>query len=169
MGTPTVSPPTAPPPIAPPLTMAMAEVELAEECMDVYTDIKKWYNRKYPYAIFLIADGKIQVEAKGEKDGSVEEQYARFLEDLQKKDGDRDDCRYALYDYEFLSPQDGEGRILFLLQWVPDTSAIKTKMMFPTLMEAFNGVGRVKQATDISEIQQAEIEAWLRDTLYGEK
>merc|ERR1711962_1778067 len=124
MGTPTMGPPTAPPPPIPTLTMAMAEVEVAEECMDVYTDIKKWYNKKYPYAIFLIADGKIQAEAKGEKDGSVEEQYARFLEDLQKKDGDRDDCS------------------------------------FPTLMEAFNGVGRVKQATDISEIQQAEIEAW---------
>merc|ERR1711962_516461 len=148
MGTPTVSPPTAPPPPITPLTMAMAEVEVAEECMDVYTDIKKWYNRKYPYAIFLIADGKIQVEAKGEKDGSVEEQYARFLEDLQKKDGDRDDCRYALYYYEFLSPQDGEPKAnWFLLKWVPVTSAMKTRMWynssFYTLMEAFNIV-RVK-------------------------
>jgi len=146
----------------------MAEVELAEECMDVYTDIKKWYNRKYPYAIFLIADGKIQVEAKGEKDGSLEEQYARFLEDLQKKDGDRDDCRYALYDYEFLSPQEGEPKwIMFLLKWIPDTSDVKTRMMytscFRTLMQAFNGVARRKEACDISEIQQPEIEAWLRE------
>merc|ERR1711962_713054 len=87
--TPTVSPPTSAPIPLP--TMAMAGVELAEECTDVYEDIL--INKKYPYAIFLIADGKIQVEAKGEKDGSSEEQYARFLNDLQKKDGDRDDCR----------------------------------------------------------------------------
>merc|ERR1711962_121477 len=162
--TPTVSPPTSAPIPLP--TMAMAGVELAEECMDVYTDIM--INKKYPYAIFLIADGKIQVEAKGEKDGSSEEQYARFLDDLQKKDGDRDDCRYALYDYEFLSPQEGEPKwIMFLLEWIPDTSDVKTRMMytssFRTLMQAFNGVARRKEAMDISEIQQAEIEAWLRE------
>merc|ERR1712115_555044 len=43
-------------------TMAMSGVQLAEGCMEVYNDIQK--NKKYLYATFLIADGKIQVEVR---------------------------------------------------------------------------------------------------------
>merc|ERR1711881_449450 len=161
----TVFPPTVPPP-----TMAMSGVQLAEGCMEVYNDIQK--NKKYLYATFLIADGKIQVEVKGEKGGSLEEQYARFLKDLQKKDGAKDDCRFAVYDYEYLfAPEGAEAQAkskLILLNWCPDTAAIKKKMLysssFGTLKRAFVGVHKVKQANDESDIQQTDIEAFLRET-----
>ena len=33
--------------------------------------------------------------------------YETFLDDLQVKDGDNDDCRYAVYDYDYV--QEAEG------------------------------------------------------------
>merc|ERR1712080_35228 len=127
-------------------TMAMSGVRLAEGCMEVYNDIQK--NKKYLYATFLIQDGKIRVEVTGEKGGSLESQYARFLQDLQKKDGAKDDCRFAVYDYEYLfAPEGAEAQAkskLILLNWCPDTAAIKKKMLysssFDTLKRAFVGV-----------------------------
>merc|ERR1712098_618068 len=57
---------------------------------------------------------------------------------------------------------------LILLNWCPDTAAIKKKMLysssFDTLKRAFVGVHKVKQANDESDIQQTDIEAFLRET-----
>merc|ERR1719435_259884 len=71
--------------------MAMSGVKLTEDCMNVYNEIQK--GKKHRYAIFVIRSGEIHVEKKGEKDNT----YANFLVDIQQKDGDKDDCRFAVY------------------------------------------------------------------------
>merc|ERR1712059_20316 len=148
------------------LTMAMSGVKLAPGCMDAYNDIQK--GKKHLYATFVIEDGEIKVETLGPKGKS----YADFLKDIQKKDGAKDDCRFAVYDYEYqFSPEGAECQAkskIFLLCWCPDSSAIKKKMLysssFDTLKRAFVGVHKVIQANDESEIQQDEIEKELRAT-----
>ena len=39
--------------------------------------------------------------------GDRENTYDQFLDDLLVKDGDADDCRYAIYDYEYVVNSQG--------------------------------------------------------------
>merc|ERR1712142_1171145 len=82
--------------------MAMSGVKLTEKCMTVYNEIQK--AKKHRYAIFYIKDGEIDVEKLGELGNS----YEQFLKDLQQKDGAKDDCRFAVYDYEYKYHPDGQ-------------------------------------------------------------
>merc|ERR1712055_489847 len=148
------------------LTMAMSGVKLAQGCMDAYNDIQK--GKKHLYATFVIKEGEIQVETLGPKTKT----YAEFLKDIQKKDGAKDDCRFAVYDYEYqFSPEGAECQAkskIFLLCWCPDSSAIKKKMLysssFDTLKRAFVGVHKVIQANGQDEVEQTAVEEILRAT-----
>merc|ERR1712059_11797 len=145
---------------------AMSGVKLSPRCMEVYTEIMK--GKKHRYAIFLIKDGQIELEKLGE----LTNEYNDFLKDLQQKDGVKDDCRYALYDYQYqYVPEGADAQTkskMFLLAWCPDSSAIKKKMLysssFDTLKKAFVGVAKVIQSNDQSEVEQSAIEKELRAT-----
>merc|ERR1711887_76450 len=146
--------------------MAMSGVKLTQACMDVYNDIQK--AKKYRYAIFHIKNGEIDVEKKA----PLENTYKQFLDDLQQKDGAKDDCRFAVYDYVYsFSPEGAEAQNkskIFLLCWCPDSSAIKKKMLysssFDTLKRAFVGVHKVIQANGQDEVEQTAVEEILRAT-----
>ena len=146
--------------------MAMSGVKLTEKCMTVYNEIQK--AKKHRYAIFYIKDGEIDVE----KLGDLGNNYEQFLGDLQQKDGSKDDCRFAVYDYEYKYHPDGaEAQFkskIFLLCWCPDSSAIKKKMLysssFDTLKRAFVGVHKVIQANGQDEVEQTAVEEILRAT-----
>merc|ERR1712146_670036 len=78
--------------------------------------------------------------------------YGQFVENLPK-----DDCRYAVYDFEYDQPDCGgkRSKILFVL-WSPDTAKIKSKMLYTSskdgLRKKLVGIGTEIQATDSSEI-----------------
>ena len=42
-----------------------------------------------------------------DKIGERDNNYDQFLEDLMAKDGEADDCRYAIYDYEYVVHSQG--------------------------------------------------------------
>jgi len=144
----------------------MTGVKLTESCMTTYNDIQK--SKKYRYAIFLIKDGQIELEKVGERNQS----YADYLSDLHQKDGEAEDCRYGLYDYEYqFNPDGAESTFkskIFLMSWCPDSSKIKKKMLysssFDTLKRAFVGVHKVIQANDKSECAKDAVEEILRST-----
>ena len=84
----------------------------------------------YPFELSLIAfpnDLTIQV-------GDRNNGYNDFLNDLHQMDGDADDCRYGLYDYEYKYNPDGAESTfkskMFLMSWCPDSSRIKKKMLY---------------------------------------
>merc|ERR1712156_1278459 len=145
---------------------AMASgVKLSDAVKHAYDDIKK--HQKYLYAIFVIKDGEILVEKSVTKQA---ESYETFLKDLSVKDeAGKDLCRYAFYDYEYqFNPQGGDSVMrskLFLLNWCPETSAIKNKMLyassFDSLKRAFEGV-KILQANDFSDIEKDAVEKELR-------
>merc|ERR1711997_240590 len=147
-------------------TMAMSGVKLTEACKTLYDDIQK--GKKYRYGVFHISGGMIDVE----KIGPSENNYEDFMVDLLKKDGEKDDCRFAIFDYEYkFAPQGAEAQSkskIFLLCWCPDSAAIKKKMLysssFDTLKRAFVGVHKVIQANGHEDIDMAEIEKVLRAT-----
>merc|ERR1711973_509064 len=132
------------------LTMAMSGVQLTEACMPLYDDIQK--GKKYRYGIFHITWGKIDVEKIGERTNNYED----FLKDLLQKDGVKDDCRFAIYDYEYkFAPQGAEAQN-------------KKKMLysssFDTLKKAFVGVHKVLQANGHDDVEMSEVEKILRAT-----
>merc|ERR1711925_61653 len=145
---------------------AMASgVKLSDAVKHAYDDIKK--HQKYLYAIFVIKDGEILVEKTVTKQAGS---YETFLKDLSVKDeAGKDLCRYAFYDYEYqFNPQGGDSVMrskLFLLNWCPETSAIKNKMLyassFDSLKRAFEGV-KILQANDFSDIEKDAVEKELR-------
>merc|ERR1712029_190612 len=145
---------------------AMASgVKLSDAVKHAYDDIKK--HQKYLYAIFVIKDGEILVEKTVTKQAGS---YETFLKDLSVKDeAGKDLCRYAFYDYEYqFNPQGGDSVMrskLFLLNWCPETSAIKNKMLyassFDSLKRAFEGV-KILQANDFSDVEKDAVEKELR-------
>ena len=66
--------------------------------------------------------------------GNRNNNYSDFLADLHKKDGEAEDCRYGLYDYEYqFNPDGAESTFkskIFLMSWCPDSSKIKKKMLY---------------------------------------
>ena len=68
------------------------------------------------------------------KVGARDSSFAEFLVDLHKKEGEGEDCRYGLYDYEYTFSPDGTESTfkskLFLMSWCPDGAKIKKKMLY---------------------------------------
>merc|ERR1712117_527351 len=171
----TTSPPrpTVPSPLSPQCqppskaaTMAMSGVKLTEECQKTYQSIQK--DKSHRYAIFKIADGQICLD----KTAPRESTWEQFQDDIQVKDGENDDCRYAVYDYDYVQQAEGTEASyrskLFLMSWCPDTAKIKKKMIysssFDTLKKAFVGVHKVIQSNDVDGLEKDYIEGILKST-----
>ena len=99
--------------------MAMSGVALDSECKLVYDEVQS--KKKHRYVTFKIVEDKAIKVDKVRKSrnyesfcqhfyiqllffqiGTRESTYDEFLTDLCAKDGEADDCRYAIYDFEFV-------------------------------------------------------------------
>jgi cofilin len=87
-----------------------------------------------------------------EKVMSKEATYEDFLKLLPE-----DDCRYAVYDFEYRKGED-EGvrsKICFIV-WAPDAAKVRQKMLYASskdsLRKSLAGIMTEIQATDASEI-----------------
>jgi len=142
----------------------MSGVELDAECKVVYDEVQS--KKKHRYVTFMIDGGKIKIDKIGERDNN----YDQFLEDLMAKDGEADDCRYAIYDYEYVVHSQGtepsNRSRLFLVSWCPDSARIKKKMVysasFDSLKKAFTGVQKIIQANGADEVEQSYVESLLK-------
>jgi len=144
--------------------MAMSGVELDAQCKVVYDEVQS--KKKHRYVTFMIDGGKIKIDKIGDRANT----YDDFLGDLMVKDGDADDCRYAIYDYEYVVHSQGtepsNRSRLFLVAWCPDSARIKKKMVysasFDSLKKAFTGVQKIIQANGADEVEQSYVENLLR-------
>eukprot|EP01108_Squamamoeba_japonica_P004034 TRINITY_DN321_c0_g1_i1.p2 TRINITY_DN321_c0_g1~~TRINITY_DN321_c0_g1_i1.p2 ORF type:complete len:144 (-),score=63.82 TRINITY_DN321_c0_g1_i1:79-510(-) len=123
-------------------------VGVNDECVTKFQELK--LGHKNSYIIYKLSDDLTEVEV--EKLGEPGADYASFVAALPK-----DDCRYAVYDFEY-EQADGGGKrtkILFVL-WSPDTAKIKSKMLYTSskadLRKKLVGIGTEVQATDASEV-----------------
>jgi len=143
--------------------MAMSGVELDASVKVIFDEVQS--KKKHRYVTFHISEGKIRIDKIGDRDAD----YDAFLNDLKAKDGDCDDCRYAIYDYEYVVNAQGTEPSyrsrLFLTLWCPDSAKIKKKMVysasFDSLKKSFTGVQKVIQANDDAMISAAEVEKLL--------
>ncbi|ONM10914.1 actin depolymerizing factor3 [Zea mays] len=71
------------------------------------------------------------------------------------------DCRYAIYDFDFVTAEDVQKSRIFYILWSPSSAKVKSKMLYASSNQKFksglNGIQVELQATDASEISLDEI------------
>jgi len=84
--------------------------------------------------------------------------YSQFLKELPT-----DDCRYIAYYYEYSAGADGERSKIVFIMWAPETSRIKSKMVYAgskeVIKKALEGIQIGIEATDISEVDEETIKS----------
>merc|ERR1712146_846322 len=94
----------------------------------------------------------IEIETKG----GPTETFADFATKLP--DGD---CRYAVLDVEIDTKSGATANKLIFISWSDDNASVKPKMLYASskdaLKKALTGINEEYQATDRSDLDEAEI------------
>ncbi|KAJ4712096.1 putative Actin depolymerizing factor [Melia azedarach] len=118
-----------------------------DECKLKFLELKA--KRSYRFIVFKIEE-KIQ-QVTVEKLGEPNESYEDFTASLPANE-----CRYAVYDFDFTTEENCQKSKIFFIAWAPDTSRIRSKMLYASSKDRFrrelDGVQVELQATDPSEM-----------------
>jgi len=121
-------------------------VEPTDLCVTTYQELK--LGRKYRYIIYGLNDAQTGIVVNKASDAS---DFGDFVKDLP-----RDQCRWAVYDFEFEKDGEGKRSKLCFVSWSPDVAKVKEKMVFAASREALrrrlDGIAFEIQGTDPSEI-----------------
>ncbi|KAG4174589.1 hypothetical protein ERO13_A11G130800v2 [Gossypium hirsutum] len=86
-----------------------------------------------------------------EKTGDPAETYDDFTASLPEND-----CRYAVYDFDFVTSDNCQKSKIFFIAWSPSSSRIRSKVLYATskhgLREELDGIHYEIQATDPTEM-----------------
>lgn len=139
--------------------MAMSGVKLNDESKKIYESMQSKKTTEHRFLTFHIQnDVEIVVDKKGPRDAS----FSDFVDAMRQKDGNNDDCRYGVLDYEFtLEAQGTEAShrdAIVLIMYCPESSKVKKKMLysssFDTVKKAFLGVKKAFNITDESDLNE---------------
>eukprot|EP01135_Chromosphaera_perkinsii_P012215 Nk52_evm34s2612 gene=Nk52_evmTU34s2612 len=126
--------------------MSSSGVAVHDDVVNRYEDTK--IGKKFKYLIFAMNDSLTEIIVH--KTGSTSETYDDFLKLLPQ-----DDCRYAVFDVDFMK-DGGQRNKLTFFAWSPDTAPIKKKMIYAASKEAIRrklqGLAAEVQATDYDEV-----------------
>ncbi|MED6222808.1 Actin-depolymerizing factor 7 [Stylosanthes scabra] len=103
--------------------------------------------RNYRFIVFRIENQEVVVE----KLGCPEETYDDFTASLPANE-----CRYAVFDFDFTTDENCQKSKIFFIAWSPDTSRVREKMVYASSKDRFkrelDGIQVELQATDPSEM-----------------
>ena len=126
--------------------MASAGTPVDDACIAKFKDLKK---RKFKYVIYKIDGGSIVVHYEGDPKAT----FDSFVEQLPENEP-----RYAVFDFEYIKDGCTKSKIFFV-NWAPDTSPIRQKMIYASSKDKFkrelDGIQLELQATDFSEVDEA--------------
>ncbi|XP_010533658.1 PREDICTED: actin-depolymerizing factor 8-like [Tarenaya hassleriana] len=118
-----------------------------DECKIRFQELKA--KRIYRFIVFKV-DEKLQ-RVTVEKLGGPTESYDDFASELPQ-----DECRYAVFDYDFTTLENMPRSKIFFVAWSPTTSKVRSKMLYASTKDRFrrelDGVQFELQATDPSEM-----------------
>eukprot|EP01134_Creolimax_fragrantissima_P003337 CFRG3337T1 len=127
-------------------------VAVSDQVVQIYDSIK--LGHKHKYFIMKISDDNSQIEVV--KTAEPTATYDDFLEELPS-----DDCRYAVYDFDYTSKDGGQRNKLVFFVWAPDTAKIKKKMLIASSKDSVRkklvGISTEIQATDADETEYEEV------------
>ncbi|KAJ6796464.1 actin-depolymerizing factor-like [Iris pallida] len=126
---------------------ASSGMVVADQCKDTFLELQR--KKAHRYVIFKINEK--QKEVIVEKTGVATESYDDFLAALREND-----CRYAIYDFDFVTQENCQKSKIFFIAWSPSVARIRAKMLYATSKERFrrelDGVHYEIQATDPTEM-----------------
>ncbi|XP_011650757.1 actin-depolymerizing factor 7 [Cucumis sativus] len=118
-----------------------------DECKLKFLDLKA--KRKYRFIVFKIEEKMQQVTV--DKVGGPDETYDDFTASIPANE-----CRYAVYDYNFTTNENCQKSKIYFIAWSPDSSRIRSKMLYASSKDRFkrelDGIQVELQATDPSEM-----------------
>ncbi|KAG9140712.1 hypothetical protein Leryth_006907 [Lithospermum erythrorhizon] len=124
---------------------AASGMAVDDECKLKFLELKS--KRNYRFIVFKIEGQQVVVE----KLGSPEESYDDFQASLPE-----DECRYAVYDFDFVTDENCQKSKIFFYAWSPDISRVRMKMVYASSKDRFkrelDGIQVELQATDPSEM-----------------
>ncbi|XVF09874.1 hypothetical protein REPUB_Repub07fG0134600 [Reevesia pubescens] len=116
-----------------------------DKCKLKFLELKA--KRNYRFIIFKIQNQQVVVD----KVGSRAETYDDFTASLPA-----DECRYAVFDFDFTTSENCQKSKIFFIAWSPDTSKVRNKMVYASSKDRFkrelDGFQVELQATDPSEM-----------------
>ncbi|KAF8645199.1 hypothetical protein AX16_008026 [Volvariella volvacea WC 439] len=126
-------------------------VGVSSQCLDDYQELK--LGKKSKYIIYSLNDSLTEIVTL-KKETSTD--WEQFLKDLPE-----DQCRWAVYDFEFEKEGGGLRNKLLFISWSPDNAKIKQKMVFAASRDALRrslvGIAAEIQATDVDEITRETV------------
>ncbi|XP_074586984.1 actin-depolymerizing factor 1 [Curcuma longa] len=118
-----------------------------DECKLKFLELKA--KRNFRFIVFKIDEQNQQVMI--EKLGQPEESYDDFTASLPANE-----CRYAVFDFDFVTDENCQKSKIFFISWAPDTSKVRSKMLYASSKDRFkrelDGIQVELQATDPSEM-----------------
>jgi len=126
-------------------------VAVSDQVLQKYQELKLGHSLRY--ALFKLND--TQTEVVVDSTAAPGATYEEFVKALPPND-----CRYAVFDFEYEQEGGARNKILFVV-WAPDSAKIKSKMLYASSKDSVRkklvGVGVEIQATDLSEIDRSSV------------
>ncbi|PWA83059.1 ADF/Cofilin/Destrin, ADF-H/Gelsolin-like domain protein [Artemisia annua] len=118
-----------------------------DECKLKFLELKA--KRTFRYIVFKIEEK--QKEVIVEKVGQPTESHEDFAASLPDTE-----CRYAVFDYDFVTEENCQKSRIFFIAWSPDTARVRSKMIYASSKDRFkrelDGIQVELQATDPTEM-----------------
>lgn len=117
-----------------------------DDCKLRFVELKS--KRMHRFITYRLENQKeVIVDQTGQRDATYED----FTKTLPEND-----CRFAVFDFDFTTPEDVPKSRIFYIFWSPDTAKVRSKMTYASTNEKFkrtlDGIQIEMQATDPSEI-----------------
>nr|CAB3459975.1 unnamed protein product [Digitaria exilis]CAB3463680.1 unnamed protein product [Digitaria exilis] len=126
---------------------AASGIAVDDECKLRFLELKA--KRTHRFIIYKIDDKKKMVVV--EKVGEPVLNYDDFAAALPPNE-----CRYAIFDYDFVTEENCQKSKIFFIAWSPDTARVRSKMIYASSKERFkrelDGIQVELQATDSAEV-----------------
>ncbi|KAK6126145.1 hypothetical protein DH2020_040123 [Rehmannia glutinosa] len=126
---------------------AASGMAVHDDCKLRFLELKA--KRTHRFIIYKIEEKQKQVVV--EKVGEPTQNYDDFTASLPA-----DECRYAVYDFDFVTAENCQKSRIFFIAWSPDTARIRSKMIYASSKDRFkrelDGIQVELQATDPTEM-----------------
>ncbi|XP_041991951.1 actin-depolymerizing factor 3-like [Salvia splendens] len=120
-------------------------IAVHDECKLKFMELKT--KRSHRFIVFKIEEKQVIVEKLGEP----AQTYDDFTAHLPA-----DECRYAIYDFDYFTEENVPKSRIFFIAWSPDTAKVRSKMIYASSKDRFkrelDGIQIELQATDPTEM-----------------
>ncbi|KAG0451953.1 hypothetical protein HPP92_025964 [Vanilla planifolia] len=122
-------------------------IAVDDECKLKFMELKA--KRNFRFIVYKLDEKALKITV--DRLGQPEESYDDFTGCLPL-----DECRYAVYDFDFVTDENCQKSKIFFIAWSPDTSRVRSKMLYASSKDRFkielDGIQVELQATDPSEM-----------------